>query len=149
VDAYLDNAGANYLPPAPLWERSGRGIPDISSVAGQLVLLTNGMSWLGGGTSASAPFWGGVWALANEVSKAKSGKPLGPASPLLYHIARTTSCFHDVTEGNNNCPFGPRWEGNTCNCTTCYGFDAAAGWDPVTGLGTPNVSCILDFVERM
>ena len=148
VTNYLHRASAT-LPPAALWSRTGRGVPDVSSVGGSLVLVTNGAVWLGGGTSAAAPWWGGVWALATAMAKAKTGKPLGPASPLLYHLARTTSCFRDVVEGDNKCPWGPRWEGQVCNCSTCHGFEATVGWDPVTGLGTPNVTCILEEIDKL
>jgi subtilase family serine protease len=115
------------------------------------VLATNGEVWLGGGTSAAAPWWGGVWALATAMAnrnRSGSRKPLGPAAPALYHIARETSCFHDITVGSNTCPWSSLWEGSTCDCTNCTGFEASAGWDPVTGLGTPNVSCILDYVAN-
>ena len=95
-------------------------------------MFTNGQAWLGGGTSSAAPWWGGVWATATELSLSLSGKPLGPAGPLIYHIANSTNCFRDVTAGSNRCPFGPKWEGQYCNCTDCHGFEASKGWDPVS-----------------
>ena len=39
--------------------------------------------------------------------------------------------FHDITVGNNP------------GCHT-KGFSAVAGWDPVTGLGTPNFGALLE-----
>ena len=74
-------------------------------------------------------------------------RPLGPASPLIYHAASTSGCFHDMTLGDNACPFGPKWMGQRCNCSTCHGFAAQKGWDPVTGVGTPNVTCLLAFIR--
>lgn len=46
VAGYLRRASAT-LPPAALWSRRGRGVPDVSSAAGSLVLVTNGAVWLG------------------------------------------------------------------------------------------------------
>jgi tripeptidyl-peptidase-1 len=148
VTHYLQTQ-ASTLPPARLFRQSGRAIPDVSSVAGNLALITNGAAWLGGGTSAAAPTWGAVWALATAVSLKHSGQPLGPASPLLYNLAATTTCFHDITQGDNRCPFSVAWQGHSCDCESCDGFVASTGWDPVTGLGTPNVSCLLEAVRGL
>ena len=143
------NAGRR-LPPSKLWNAAGRGFPDVSSAAGNLAIFTNGAAWLGGGTSAAAPWWAGVWAMATAVSIQTTGKALGPANPLLYHLASSQpECFYDIQVGDNRCPFGPIWQGKSCNCSSCEGFETAKGWDPVTGLGTPNVSCILDAVRRL
>lgn len=75
---------------------------------------------------AAAPLWGGVWAIMTKLSRELTGKPLGPANPLLYHLAATKpACFFDVTQGDNKCPFGSAWEGQTCNCSSCEGFEAS------------------------
>ena len=46
---------------------------------------------------------------------------------------QNSDVFNDVTEGANNIghtnDYGPQEK---------YGYSAAEGWDPVTGLGTPN-----------
>ena len=149
VHAYLNTTPAAHLPPPRFWNRAGRGVPDVSALAGDVIVCSNTQVWLGGGTSAAAPFWAGVWALATRIAASITGKPLGPASPLLYHISRQSRCFRDITQGDNRCPFGPKWMGQTCDCATCHGFEAAKGWDPVTGIGTPNVTCILDFIRTM
>ena len=47
------------------------------------------------------------------------------ASPLQIYSAEFAGAFHDITEGTNP------------GCGTA-GYNATAGWDPVTGLGTPN-----------
>jgi kumamolisin len=70
-----------------------------------------------GGTSAVAPLWAGLIALINE----QRAEPVGYMNPLIYAQAvRTSSAFHDVTQGDNG------------------SFQAASGWDPCTGLGTPD-----------
>jgi subtilase family serine protease len=82
-----------------------------------------------GGTSGAAPVWAALLALADS-SPACAGKPLGYANPALYGAASSAYAkdFHDVTQGNND--FG----------VTTQGFSAKRGYDPATGLGTPNAT---------
>jgi len=68
-----------------------------------------------GGTSASAPIIGSVYAL--------SGNTTGYANALPY--AHTSALF-DVTSGSNG------------TCPTTQWCTARAGWDGPSGLGTPN-----------
>lgn len=75
-----------------------------------------------GGTSASAPIVAGIVTLLNE-ARLKAGKsPVGFLNPTFY---KNPDAFNDITHGNNS------------GCGT-GGFNAVPGWDPVTGLGTPN-----------
>ena len=49
------------------------------------------------------------------------------------------AAFNDVTEGSNIC--------TEAGCArSCKGYRAAPGWDPVTGLGTPNYPTMLEYV---
>jgi len=82
-----------------------------------------------GGTSGAAPVWAALLALADS-SPACAGKPLGYADPALYRAASHSYAedFHDVTQGNND--FG----------VTTEGFRAKRGYDPTTGLGTPDAT---------
>jgi subtilase family serine protease len=126
-----------------------RGVPDVglqaSSRTGALVYLTlppDGQSglicpggnpcstgWYDiGGTSLSCPQWAGIVALADQVN----GGGLGLINPGLYKLGanpvRYANDFYDVTTGNNQAdPDIP-------------GYPATTGWDPVTGLGTPNAA---------
>jgi subtilase family serine protease len=72
-----------------------------------------------GGTSAVAPLCAGLIALLGE----QAGKPLGFLNPLLYGLPEAT--FRDVTSGDNAVGGTP-------------GYDADAGWDACTGLGSPD-----------
>jgi hypothetical protein len=78
-----------------------------------------------GGTSAAAPFLGGLFARAGVPSTL-----LGPNT--LY--AAAASNFHDITSGSNNgtnkCSSFPSISPKVCT--------AAAGYDGPTGLGSPN-----------
>jgi subtilase family serine protease len=90
-------------------------------------------SWISaGGTSLSTPQWAGLIAVANAV-RAQAGKPvLGAPHAALYAqsaVATTyASVFKDITSGTDG------------TCATCT---AKAGYDPLTGLGTPNVANLL------
>ena len=112
-----------------------RNAPDVSMVADNITYFFNG-SWRGfAGTSAAAPLWAGFMALANEQAAA-SGRPrVGFANPALWEIGRGgngPTCFHDITTGNN------------FNSTNPNLYSAAAGYDLVTGWGTPNGKDLID-----
>jgi subtilase family serine protease len=72
-----------------------------------------------GGTSFATPAWAGLLAITNQGLASQSKAPLDGVSqtlPKLYSLS--SSDFHDITSGNN-------------------GHQAAAGYDLVTGRGTP------------
>ena len=79
-------------------------------------VLVDGENAVIGGTSAVAPLWAGLVALMNQ----QLGRPVGFLNPLIYSQSAQASSFHDITQGNNG------------------GFPAATGWDPCTGLGSPD-----------
>jgi uncharacterized protein (TIGR03382 family) len=97
-----------------------------------------------GGTSAATPSFAGMLALVNQALAAKNpGLPagLGNANPVLYAIHASTkgtasAAFRDVTTGSNVVPC----EAGTPDCPGQapyqYGYNAAAGYDLVTGLGS-------------
>jgi len=121
-----------------------RGVPDVASDAdpdtGIACVLVGGGQFgifAGGGTSAGAPVWAGIVAMADQYA----GRHLGFINPALYEIGRGTRyhrAFHDVTKGNNTVPVGS---------VTVKGFDAGRGWDPVTGLGRPKASAVIDALK--
>jgi len=80
-----------------------------------------------GGTSSSSPQWAGIVAIADQ----EAGHGLGQINPTLYALASGPnygSYFYDVTTGNNQTdPAVP-------------GYSAQTGWDPITGLGTPDAA---------
>jgi len=138
IAAYFDEAtAAGALPASTLYNAAGRGYPDVSALGGQTnpycVAVKGGASFSGvAGTSASCPVVAGLIAqLNNELLLA--GKPvLGFLNPFLY---ANPQCFNDVNDGSmNNCNAGTK------------GFQALNGWDPATGLGTPNYSCLAGVI---
>jgi hypothetical protein len=93
------------------------------------------VSWLSvGGTSLSTPQWAGLIAVANA-SRALTGKAaLGAPHAVLYGQISTVpgtyySAFADITSGSDG---------------TCALCTARPGYDPLTGLGTPNVTGLLN-----
>jgi subtilase family serine protease len=129
---------------------ANRGVPDVafqaSSRTGPLVYDTapgDAAGGLGcgnspcsagwyvvGGTSCSSPEFSGLVAIADQIA----GHGLGLINPTLYSLASGPSYgtyFYDVTTGNNQAdPAIP-------------GYPATAGWDPVTGLGTPDAATLV------
>ena len=123
-----------------------RGVPDVSADAsphtGMALVISDGANQYtirnGGGTSASAPLWAGLIALADQYA----GRHLGFVNPAIYRIGRSASyhdAFHDITTGNNTTTF----PGHTIN-----GYTAALGWDPVTGWGSPNAQALIPLLAR-
>jgi subtilase family serine protease len=105
-----------------------------------IVLRNGGRSMIsnGGGTSASAPIWAALTALADQYA----GRHLGFVNPAVYQIARGPSyhqAFHDITTGDNTAEFPPR---------TIAGYRAAPGWDPVTGWGSPDAQVLVPLLAR-
>jgi subtilase family serine protease len=123
-----------------------RGVPDVAGAAGEpggglsLVLAGGGKTWIvaAGGTSASAPLWGGLIALADQYAH----HDLGFVNPAIYRIARSSSyhkAFHDVTTGSNIVTIG----------IVTAGYQAGSGWDPVTGWGSPNAQLLVPLLARL
>jgi subtilase family serine protease len=123
-----------------------RGVPDVAADASGHTGMTMAISEGGGktyirnsgGTSATAPLWAGLIALANQYA----GHHLGFVNPALYRIARSAhyhQAFHDITTGTNTVSFPPK---------TITGYQAAPGWDPASGLGSPNARVLIPLLAR-
>lgn len=128
VNAYLDRIGDSK---AGLFNRTGRGIPDISVIGSHFGVIWGGVPSITGGTSASTPVVAAMVALVND-QRLKAGKfPLGWLNAALYS-SRVKSILEDVTIGaSKGCmPFN--------RTVWASGWPAAPGWDAVTGLGVPN-----------
>jgi subtilase family serine protease len=123
---------------------SARG-PDVAynaAIDGGVLVVYGGFGFpvlfIVGGTSAGSPQWAGIAALANQ-ARANAGKgPIGDLNPTLYaiyHSARYSTDFHDITVGNDQLVGSP------------VGFPAKAGYDVASGIGSPIVDqLIVDLV---
>jgi kumamolisin len=125
-------SGGGYSPfPRPVWQSglpSGedfRGVPDVAIDGGTgVTLVLDGLDTGVYGTSLSTVVWAGIAALADQYA----GRSLGLLNPSLYAIAsggRYAVDFHDIVGGNNGA------------------YSAGAGWDAVTGIGSPRVDTLV------
>ncbi|KAJ6105126.1 hypothetical protein N7523_010200 [Penicillium sp. IBT 18751x] len=110
-----------------IYNRIGRGYPDVSAIGDNVVIFNAGLPTSIGGTSASAPVFASVLNRINEERLAAGKTTVGFVNPVLY---AHPEAFFDITKGDNP------------GCGT-NGFSAAVGWDPVTGLGSPNYPALL------
>jgi kumamolisin len=104
----------------------GRGVPDIAGDADPATgyqIHVDGKDAVFGGTSAVAPLWAALIALINE----QLGKHVGFLNTTLY--AKGASGLHDITSGTNGA------------------YQAAAGWDACTGLGSPSGQALLTALK--
>lgn len=129
----------------PVWQNglgitsssSSRGVPDVSWVAdvetGVIVGIYNQTSGsdifqVVGGTSVGSPSWAGALAVVLQ----KTGHNLGTINSEIYSILQNpeqySKAFHDVTVGNSN------------------PLSAGPGWDPTTGVGSPNIGELSDIL---
>jgi subtilase family serine protease len=119
---------------------NARAVPDVSYNAGinggvlTVCSICNAGTpavFLFGGTSAGSPQWAALTADADQLAHRR----LGDINPSLYglsHLPSWADPVHDVTTGSNRIPE----IGNA-------GFDAKRGYDPVTGVGTPDATRLL------
>lgn len=122
-----------------------RGVPDVTYNGdvfnGVLVAWSSsgmgaGLFFTFGGTSAGSPQWSGITALADQAA----GHRLGLLNPALYAIAASPLyhyALHDITVGNN-----------TWDKSGVPGYSAAPGWDPASGLGSPNAARLIKLLAR-
>ncbi|KAL1762764.1 peptidase S8/S53 domain-containing protein [Schizophyllum commune] len=128
VSAYLDFWGDKNK---DLFNSSGRAYPDLAAQGSGFQVVIGGITQSVGGTSASSPTVAGIIALLNDYKVSQGQSPLGFLNPLIYSTA--ADGFNDITEGTNP------------GCDT-DGFEATKGWDPVTGLGTPDFAKLQKLV---
>jgi kumamolisin len=110
----------------------GRGVPDVAANADSRTgyqVLVHGKSAFVGGTSPAAQLWAAlVCRLAQQV-----GRPLGLLQPLIYRDCapgKVMPGFRDIVAGDNG------------------SYAAASGWDPNTGLGSPDGTSLLNVLRE-
>jgi tripeptidyl-peptidase-1 len=140
TEHYLKNTK---LPSSP-FNKTGRGYPDIALVGHNCAVYSGGSPQTVDGTSCSTPIWGSLLALLNKYQVSKGRPRVGFFNPMMYEINRLNpKAFNDVTTGHN-C--------GTENAS-CDDFDvcfvANTGWDPVTGLGQPNITEIMNTMDKL
>jgi len=148
VGSYLEN---NELPPSTWFNSANRGYPDISLNGHNFPVLVNGRIGNYDGTSASSPSLAGLFTLMNEVLMSNGKRPLGLLAPLLYQMAvEEPTAFNKISPitVDNRTVGGD----NACTSMYCcqYGYKVSeSAWDPVTGLGTPNMLVIENYIRKL
>nr|GAT48651.1 family S53 protease-like protein [Mycena chlorophos] len=128
VEEFLKTVPSDII---PLVNTTSRGYPDLALQGWNFLIYLSGTTVQTGGTSASSPSTAALISLVNDRLLA-AGKPvLGFLNPFLYAHA---SIANDITVGHNS--------GYLCPASS-PAFDAVAGWDPLTGLGTPDYERVL------
>jgi subtilase family serine protease len=124
------------ITPTSALSPKARGVPDVSADADPdtgLAMYEAGSWNTAGGTSASTPLWAALVAIADQMAN----HPLGFLNTTLYQLALSTHYqqdFHDITTGNNSVNSGD---------VRVEGYNAGVGWDPITGLGSPDAVHLL------
>lgn len=138
VDAYLKSGVV--LPENKFFNYSNRAYPDVTAVGHNCIIKAEG-SWQNvDGTSCSAPVFAGIIAHLNSVQKQINKPVLGFVNPLLYKMHHDDpSTFNDITDGTTQCTE------STC-CDDNFGFRSTTGWDPVSGLGSPNIGKMVEYL---
>ncbi len=109
-----------------------RNIPDVAALADTVIWLVanNGQQGSVGGTSAAAPMWAGIAALANQQAAAAGRPAIGFLNPTLSLIGQGSgyaASFHDIATGNNTTADSPT------KFFAVPGYDLCAGWGTPTG----------------
>ncbi|KAF8993521.1 subtilisin-like protein [Cyathus striatus] len=123
----------NHPPPfsSTQFNNSGtvRAFPDLSANGANYAVAVDGKFTRVFGTSASSPVVGSLFTAINDARLALGKKSVGFINPVIYSPLFQLA-FNDITVGGNQ------------GCGT-PGFNATKGWDPVTGVGTPNFEKLL------
>jgi subtilase family serine protease len=142
VAGYLDS----YIPLPSNFNVKGRAYPDVSAIGHNCAVFDSGEISDVDGTSCSSPVFAAIVSLLNDYQVSNGKSKLGFINPILYEMAKD-NVFNDWTVGNNWCT-----EYNCCpvrgqNAGSDFGYMATKGWDPVYGLGTPNVGKMIDWLS--
>ncbi|KAI3321893.1 subtilisin-like protein [Xylariaceae sp. AK1471] len=140
VRGYLSQIGDKNK---PYYNTKGRGFPDVSVQGYGYRVYDQGVLRGYQGTSCSAPAFAGIVGLLND-ARLRAGKPtLGFLNPLLY---LNPNALNDITlGGSTGCDGTARFHGapNGSPVIPYASWNSTKGWDPVSGLGTPNFPKLL------
>ncbi len=125
--------------PVPYWQASAinsqrRGVPDIAldgNPGTGVEVVARGGTYNAGGTSLGTPIFAAIVSLMDQFNNVS----LGNVNPMLYSIYDNTSLYNysftQIISGNNG-----------------Y-YSAYGGWNPVTGIGSPRVSNLMNTSKQL
>ena len=133
ISAYL-KAAKGHLPSASRFNSSMRARPDLAAFGDGFFPVLGGSVTGVSGTSGSCPIAAGIFALLNDIRLAQGKAPLGFLNPLIY---QNLDAFNDITTGELTAGCGGQ------------GWRATTGWDPASGVGTPNFGKLKALVKSL
>ncbi|MEH0833848.1 S53 family peptidase [Pectobacterium cacticida] len=125
--AYQHNALSNYFRQYPMYTKNACATPDLSvnaSGRNYTTMIFNGKPFPAAGTSAATPIIAGLIARLN--------------SALSYRVGNINSFLYQLIGSN----------AFSSNIPGTNGLPAALGWDPCTGLGSPNGVNLLNIIKQ-
>ncbi|KAJ6111462.1 Peptidase S8/S53 subtilisin/kexin/sedolisin [Penicillium sp. IBT 18751x] len=136
VSTYLQKLGTKQ---AGLFNANGRAFPDVAAQGESYAIYEKGALTKVDGTSCASPAFAGIIALLND-ARIEAGKPtMGFLNPWLYGDG--LAGLNDIIYGGSTGCDGQSRFGGSANggpVVPYASWNATTGWDPVTGLGTPN-----------
>ncbi|KAJ5852611.1 uncharacterized protein N7529_011996 [Penicillium soppii] len=145
---YQDSAVGDYLGTigdqwSGLFNPKGRAFPDVAAQGQNYAIYTHGSLTSVDGTSASAPAFAAIIALLNDARLKTNQSPMGFLNPWLYSAGRD-GLTDIVNGGSTGCDGNGRFGGPNNGGPSVPGasWNATQGWDPVTGLGSPNFAAM-------
>jgi len=136
VSSYLQNLGNKQ---AGLFNAKGRAFPDVSAQGRNYAIYEKGMLTKVDGTSCASPAFAGIIALLNDARVRANQPTMGFLNPWLYGdgLAGLNDIVHGGSTGcSGNARFGGPSNGGPV--VPYASWNATQGWDPVSGLGTPD-----------
>lgn len=144
VPQFLQKNGGRF---EKYFNKNGRGFPDVAAQSYGFGVYDQGTLKHYQGTSCASPTFAAVIAQLNGARKSIGLPPLGFLNPFLYTAG--IAGLNDITHGGNTgCNGQSRFNGapNGSPVIPYASFNATTGWDPVTGLGTPDFGKLLTLV---
>lgn len=142
----------------------GRGFPDVALMAAGPAIQRKpgeglssqgyqavvGGQWVdyAGGTSIAAPIWAAIIAIANQARRAAGLSRVGFVNPLLYQLQNATPApFRQITIGAADVAMTVVNRHGQAVTYDLPGYECRDGWDPITGLGVPNVTNLIEHLR--
>jgi len=138
VSNYLNSVPLPPNPKGAVYTTAGRAYPDVSAIAALEPMIFDGKTMPIGGTSGASPQFAAFAALINVHRYQKGLGPIGPVTQTFWKIP---SIGTDIVEGQS---YATNRVGQ-CGTEHLPGYKAAKGWDPVTGVGSPDFQLLLDY----
>ncbi|EFR02880.1 tripeptidyl-peptidase 1 [Nannizzia gypsea CBS 118893] len=153
VQSYLDKLGVQW---EGLYNPRGRGIPDVSAQGANFAVYDHGKVMMVSGTRYQYLLTLSVHRLLHlppllptlmPSACAPTSPVLGYLNPFIYGKGRKG--FTDIVYGGSKGCIGDNSAGGTAPIVPYASWNATEGWDPVTGLGTPNFQILAKIVQHM